>query len=94
MLDFAISELGDAELAIRMAREAIAAKPQVPVYRANLARILIAAGRLDAANDAIEDLAAMDRAGSLEAIVARLRQELAAAQAAVSRDLQPLPSDR
>lgn len=92
--DFAISELGDAELAIRMARDAIAARPQVPLYRANLARILIAAGRLDAANAAIEDLAGMDRAGSLDATVAQLRQKLAAARAAVSRDLQPLPSNR
>ena len=92
--DFAISELGDAELAIRMARDAIAAKPQMPVYRANLAHILIAAGRLDAADVAIEDLAGMDRAGSLDATVARLRQELAAARAAGSRDLQPLPSNR
>jgi hypothetical protein len=83
--DFAFSQLRDPELAERMAREAVAARPQVPTYRANLVHLLIAMRQFDDAEKAIDELATLDRLGSLDAVVAALRARLAAARAAASQ---------
>jgi tetratricopeptide (TPR) repeat protein len=83
--DFAFRQLGDRELAERMAREAIAARPQVPTYRANLVHLLIAMRQFDAAEKAIDELATLDRLGSLDTTVAALRAKVAAAKAAASQ---------
>lgn len=83
--DFAFTRLGDSELAERMAREAVAARPQVPTYRANLVHLLIAMRQFDDAEKAIDELATLNRLGSLDTTVAALRAKLAAARAAASQ---------
>jgi predicted Zn-dependent protease len=82
--DFAFSELGDNELAERVSREVVAARPQIPVYRANLARLLIATGQFDAAEMAITELETLNSLGSLDAMISKLRTELAAARSAAA----------
>ena len=82
--DFALVELGDAALAERMSRDVVAKKPRVPVYRANLARTLIATHQFDAAETVISELAPLNRLGSLDPIIAKLNGELTAARAAAA----------
>ncbi len=77
--DFALMELGDAALSERMFRDVVAAKPQVPVYRANLVRFLIATRQFDAANAAISGLTSLNHLGSLDPMISKLKAELAAA---------------
>ncbi|MDR3387000.1 MAG: hypothetical protein P4L92_08095 [Rudaea sp.] len=86
--DFALRELGDAALAERMSRDVVAAKPQIPVYRANLVRMLISTHQFDAAEQALSGLAALDHLGSLDVLIASLKAELASARAA-----SPAPAD-
>ncbi|MGH8122363.1 MAG: tetratricopeptide repeat protein [Rudaea sp.] len=80
--DFALTELGDAALSERMFRDVVEAKPQVPVYRSNLVRFLIATRQFDAAETAISELAPLNHLGSLDAMIAELKTTLAAAKVA------------
>jgi hypothetical protein len=84
--EFALTELGDRELSERLYRGAVAAKPQVPVYRANLVDFLIATQQFDAAQKALDDLAAMNRFGSQDERLAQLRALLLAARNATPPD--------
>lgn len=81
--DFALMELGDAALAERMSRDVVAAKPQVPVYRANLAHLLIATRQFDAAKTTISELDSLNHLGSLDTAIAKLKAELVTAMAVV-----------
>jgi tetratricopeptide (TPR) repeat protein len=76
--DFALQRLGDADLAERMAREVVNKKPRVAVYRANLAKILLATGQPEAAEGVIADLAGMNHAGSLDVMILDLKARLSA----------------
>jgi hypothetical protein len=80
--DFALQTLGDAELAERMSRAVVAAKPQVPVFRENLIRLLVATRQCDAADTAIRELATLNYAGSLDSTIAALKAATEAARAA------------
>lgn len=80
--DFALTQLGDAPLAERMSRDVVAARPYVPVYRANLTRLLIVTRQYDDAEATIADLARMNHLGSLDTMISKLRDELAAARSA------------
>ena len=82
--EFALEELGDAELAGRMFREVVTASPNEPTYRANLIRFLIATQQFQAAESEISELAKLNRAGSLDGTLAALEAELAAAEIAPS----------
>ena len=83
--DFALNELGDAALAERMSREVVATKPQVPLYRANLVRLLIATRQFDAAEAAITELTALNHLGSLDSMIAALKADLGTARSAASQ---------
>lgn len=78
--DFALVNLGDRELAERMSREVVNAKPQVAVYRANLIRIYISTGQFDKAKAALGELATLNYQGSLDRMIANLTNEIATAQ--------------
>ena len=52
-----------------MYRSVVAAKPQVPVYRANLARFLLREGRFDEAAATIRDLSSLSVLGSLDKMI-------------------------
>ncbi len=80
--EFAFDELGDIELAERMSRDVIAAKPQVPIYRANLAHVLIASRKFDAAANEIAALQALNHLESLDPMIAKLNEELSVAKEA------------
>lgn len=77
--DFALQELGDPALAERMFREVTAARPQVPVYRENLIRFLVATRQFDAAETELARLTPLNYAGSLDSTIAELKKMLAAA---------------
>ncbi len=64
--EFALRELGDADLAGRMFREAVAARPDEPKYRSNLVQFLIATQQFEAARSEISELAKLNHAGSLD----------------------------
>jgi len=87
--EFAFVELGDAALAERMFREVVADSPQVPVYQSNLIEFLIATRQFAAAESAMLNLAALNKLGSLDPLLAKLRGKLAQARAAQDA---PLPS--
>jgi protein O-mannosyl-transferase len=91
--DFALRELGDAALAERMARDATAARPQVPTFRANLVRILISTRQFDAADQALSELAALNHMGSLDPEIEKLKAQLATARASPEppRTQAPMP---
>jgi hypothetical protein len=80
--DFALTELGDMALSERMFRDVVEAKPQVPVYRSNLVRFLIATRQFDAAQTAISEIAPLNHLGSLDAMIGELETVLAAAKVA------------
>jgi Flp pilus assembly protein TadD len=82
--DFALRELGDADLAGRMFREVVAARPNEPRYRSNLVQYLIATQQFEAAKSEISELAKLNRAGSLDDAVAALNAQLAEAQKAAA----------
>jgi protein O-mannosyl-transferase len=84
--DFALRELGDAELAVRMSREVVSSSPHIAAYRANLIRILISTGQFDAAESELAELATQARLGSLDELLAKLRSELAAAKSSAAPD--------
>jgi hypothetical protein len=79
--DFALSVLHDAELAERMSRAVVAAKPQVPIYHANLVHILIAIGKFDEAEAEIDQLKQLNLGGSYDSMIADLRANLRTARA-------------
>jgi hypothetical protein len=83
--EFALRELGDTDLAVRISRDVVALKPQVPVYRANLVKFLIATGRFGEAQDAIIGLAAMNHLNMLDPMLADLNGRLVAARDAQAR---------
>ena len=85
--EFAYRELGDAALAERMYRQVVADKPQVPVYRSNLILFLIATKKFDDADAALAQLAALNRLGSLDAMLEGLRAKLAQARAAAGAEV-------
>jgi hypothetical protein len=74
--DFAYDELDDKELAERMLREVVQTKPTVPVYHANLIKLLILTGQFDAAESALIPLKALNRAGSLDTMIADLQAQI------------------
>ncbi len=74
--DFAYLELGDAALAERMLRGVVASKPMVPVYHANLIKLLIATGQFAAAEQALVPLKALNRFGSLDTMIAELQTQI------------------
>jgi hypothetical protein len=85
--DFALHELGDAELAERMAREVVAAAPADPTYRENLIRVLIASHRFDELPAEFAALEKLNRLGSLDRDLAALRAEWRSAEAhALAKD--------
>ena len=84
--EFAVNELGEVELAGRLFRELVATHPQLPVYRVDLARFLIATGQYAEAAHAIDDLAALNQFGSLDPIIAELRSALEKSAAPVEPD--------
>jgi len=82
--EFALEELGDAELAERMYREAVAARPDEPKYRSNLVQFLIATQQFAGAKSEISALARLNHAGSLDDTLATLNTKLSEAQNAAS----------
>ncbi|HZP67276.1 MAG TPA: hypothetical protein VFB32_13320 [Rudaea sp.] len=79
--EFAFRELHDADLAERMFRDVVAQQPSVPVYRANLIRLLIATGQFDRAAAEISALEKLNTLGSLDTMISELHAEMSAAQA-------------
>jgi hypothetical protein len=77
--DFAYLEMRDAALAERVSREVVASKPQVPVYRSNLIRLLIVTHQFDKAQTELAALQQLDKLGSIDAMIAGLETELEAA---------------
>jgi len=93
--DFALFELGDTSLAERMYRAAVADRPQVPTYHSNLIAFLILTRQFDAAETALTQLSALNRLGSLDPLLDKLRNKLASARAAQLPDSRlppPLPA--
>jgi protein O-mannosyl-transferase len=80
--DFALRELHDVELAESLSREAVAAKPAIPVFRANLIRILISTQQFDKADLELTELQARNQFGSLDSTIADLKNLLAASRSA------------
>jgi hypothetical protein len=91
--DFAMSRLHDPILAVRMARQVVSAKPKVAVYRSNLVKLLILAGRFDDARREIEAMRPLDIGGSLDASIADLDAELAQAMQAAAANAQTPAAD-
>lgn len=89
--DFALRELGDAALAERLLRQVAATQPAIPEYRENLIRLLISTRQFDKIEPEMEALRKLNRFGSLDEDIAKLRSESAAAQAGISPSA-PLPS--
>ncbi|MDE2084770.1 MAG: hypothetical protein KGI64_07930 [Xanthomonadaceae bacterium] len=80
--DFALRELGDPVLAERMLRDVVAASPTDPTYTANLVRLLISTRQFEKIPAEIDAMQKLNRFGSLDAEIARLKTAAAAAQAA------------
>jgi hypothetical protein len=64
--DFAWNSLGDRELGVRAAQDAVKAKPGEPAYRITLARMLAAMNRVPEAKSQRDVLATMNVGGSLD----------------------------
>lgn len=87
--DYAWNVLGDHELGLRMARNAVEAKSTEPAYRVTLIRMLVASGQYDEARRQLETLRTFDIGGrlgitlrSLDALL--LNQPTSARSAAIS----------
>lgn len=78
--DFALTQLSDPELAVRMSREVVAIKPEVPTYRSNLVKMLIQTGQFEAAQTEIDELGKWNRGGSLDSTITSLNALLAQAK--------------
>jgi hypothetical protein len=87
--EFVINQFGDVDLAGRMFRESVAKSPREPTYRVNLIHHLIATGQREVAAAEIEQLAALNRLGSLDGTLTSLRQQLDAMSAAPPPDVPP-----
>jgi hypothetical protein len=88
---FAYEQLRDPELAERMYRAVVAAKPQVPVYRANLARFLLRERRFDEAAATIRDLSTLSVLGSLDKMLEELNDDAARAKREADPDSRDAP---
>ena len=89
--DFAWRELGDADLAERMARTVAEIRPQVPLYRENLIRTLIATGRLEKVPPELTALERLNHVGELDAEIGTLKSQWQ--QARQTRDAaKPAPT--
>jgi hypothetical protein len=91
--EFASRVLDDGELATRLAREVVSARPTEPVYRGNLVRLLILNGDFDAAESEISALAKLNRVGSLDSLLASLTKQLADAREAAKSQPASAESD-
>jgi len=75
-LGYALSAEGQHERAIEVQRRAVAAQPNVHLYKLTLAQIYIAANRRADATRTLDELAALGEAFNGQAEVERLRQQL------------------
>lgn len=82
--DFAFRDLDDPALAERMARDVVAARPQIPEYHANLLLVLIATAQFDKTDPEFATLQQLNHLGSLDTMIAQLRAKLAEAVAALA----------
>ena len=74
--NYALNELGDTELALRLMQEAVVLAPREPQHRDNLVRLLIALGRYDEARREIAALRSSGRLGQNEQRAKKLEQRL------------------
>lgn len=74
--NYALNELGDAELALRLMQEAVVLAPQEPQHRDNLVRLLIALDRYDEARREIAALRSSGRLGQNEQRAKKLERRL------------------
>jgi predicted Zn-dependent protease len=72
--DFAWNVLGDRALALRMAYQSAMEAPNEPAYHITLARMLIASGQPDEANQQIEALQRLNLGGRLNESIQALKQ--------------------
>jgi putative PEP-CTERM system TPR-repeat lipoprotein len=75
-LGYALSQAGQHERAIEVQRRAVAAQPQMHLYKLTLAHIYIQAGRRTEATRTLDELAALGERFAGQAEVERLRQQL------------------
>jgi hypothetical protein len=78
---FALNELRDVDLALRLREETVRVRPDQAQYRINFAELLIALGRLDEARAQIAALRSIGHLGQNEAPARKLDASLAAAVA-------------
>jgi hypothetical protein len=83
--DFAWNSLGDRELGIRAAQDAVRAKPGEPAYRVTLARMLAGVGRVSEAKEETDALAGMNVGGALD-------DDIASLETLISSEAAPKPS--
>ncbi|HWU53362.1 MAG TPA: hypothetical protein VN153_11160, partial [Tahibacter sp.] len=74
--NYALNELGDVELALRLMQEAVVLAPREPQHRDNLVRLLIALGRYDEARHEIAALRSSGRLGQNEQRARKLERRL------------------
>ena len=84
--EFALRQLGDARLAENMYRGAVAARPQLPLYRTNLIEFLIATGQFEKSEQELGQLENLNRFGALDNSVDMLRIRLASAKRSVEAE--------
>jgi protein O-mannosyl-transferase len=70
--DFAWNSLDDKPLGLRMAREAVRAKPNEPAYHVSVARMLLALGETEEAKKERDILSGMNIGGALDGDIASL----------------------
>lgn len=87
--DFAFRDLDDAELAERMARNAVEIRPNVPVFRANLIHLLIAVRRYDEAAAELEKLQSLNHFGSLDTLITGLNAQLSTSKSQIGPPAAP-----
>ncbi len=73
---FAADELGDLELAERMARKAISLDPDTARWRMNLIRYLILSKRWEAAQEQLAKLQRLNHIGFLDQVIAEFERQL------------------
>ncbi len=74
--NYALNELGDAGLALRLWQEAVALRPNEPQYRISLAKLMIALGRDDQARMQIAQLRKLGRLGQYRAVADSLEERM------------------
>ena len=75
--DFAWNSLGDRDVGLRAAQDAVRARPSEAAYHVTLARMLVAAGRIQEAKAQRDTLARMNVGGSLNDDIASLDRLIA-----------------